>query len=401
MRWLGLVLVAGCRVTSSSTNDPPDARESPQASAQPAQLAPLPVASAPPAPLESGTSPAPFRADEVLAPDAPAATAVGYTLSAAFRQEGVLGPVRAPEVNPLGLDQARRLTELRLAIDVLPTRMRVAFAGHGFVLPDGSEIRARADRYGHVFVGPGATAYRPLAPGSFRALLGERRFDVAPIAPAEIAQREEGGRRIGIRMRKAEVTTRAAKATFEVGRLDGMGEGGVLLCRLLLDLVNAPPGTALCGTDELPVRAELHWTTRGSLTYELTGYVKRADVPVTSLLVPPPTAALVAAPLAPEAFAPLLGPSELAALRINDVDVPAAGDALAILNATLELRILYLDGIPVARVAPGGRGELRGLHRGRYVAQWRTFLGDGVDAPTTQVAPGVASVGVPVDAGYR
>jgi hypothetical protein len=54
-----------------------------------------------------------------------------------------------------------------------------------------------------VLVWPDASSYRPLAPGAMRALLGERRLDVAPIAQAEIIHRDDAGRRIGIRTRRA------------------------------------------------------------------------------------------------------------------------------------------------------------------------------------------------------
>jgi hypothetical protein len=392
MRWL-LFTLAACRVTTS-TSDVPDARESPQASAQPAALATLPTAASAASPsVEGGPPPAPLRPDEALIADTLPRDSPGYTLSAAFRNVEVLGPVRGPEVNPVGLDAARRATEQRLAIDISPARMRVALGGHGFVLAPDTEVRARSDRYGHIVVWPGATAYRPLAPGSLRALLGERRLDVAPLSAAEMAPHDDGGRRIGIRMRKVDVTTRAARVAFEIGRLEGAGEGGVLLCRFLLDLVSAPPSTALCGPDELPVRAEIKWTNKGGIVFELTGYLRRTDVPATSLLVPPQTASYVAAAPPVGAFAPMLSTAELGALRLADVDVPTTGDALVLVNATLQLRVLYLDGVPVAWVSPSGRGELHGLRRGRYVAQWRTFLGDSVETPTTQLVPGLAQVG--------
>jgi hypothetical protein len=99
----------------------------------------------------------------------------------------------------------------------------------------------------------------------------------------------------------------------------------------------------------------------------------------------------------------ILAAHELAALRLADVDVPPPSpptDQLVVSNATVELRVLYLDGVPVTWVAPGGRGEVRGLHRGRYVAQWRTFLGDVVEPATTRTIPGVLQVGGSPDAGH-
>src|SRR5689334_4561410 len=126
-----------------------------------------------------------------------------------MRQGDLSGPPHAPEVNVAGLDAARKKTELRLAIELGATRMRVALLGAGWVLPPETELRARSDRYGHVVVWPGGATYRPVAPGALRALIGERRFDVAPVTPAELVTKEDVGKRIGIRTRKVDVATRA------------------------------------------------------------------------------------------------------------------------------------------------------------------------------------------------
>lgn len=401
---LGLALMTACRGAPPG-DGAPEKRESPQASAEPALLAAGPTQSAMTTPLaaEGGPPPVPFRGDEVLASDALTKEAAGYTLSAVLRPADVTGPSRSPEVSGAGLDAARKATDLRMTIDLSPTRLRVALGGQGFVLPPDSEIRARSDRYGHVVLWSGMGSYRPLAPGSMRALLGERRFDVAPITPAELELRGDGGRRVGVRTRKAEVKTRAASATFEIGKLDGAGEGGMLLCRLLLDLMNAPPGSGVCALDEVPVRVELEWTNKGSLVFEVTRALRRVDIPASALLVPPATAAYATASIPVAGIAPMLDEQELGALRTGDVDMPsvpdAAEDELVMSNPTVELRLLFLDGVPVAWAAPGARGPLRGLRRGRYLAQWRTFLGDAVEAPVTQPVPGISQVGGLPDAG--
>jgi hypothetical protein len=98
--------------------------------------------------------------------------------------------------------------------------------------------------------------------------------------------------------------------------------------------------------------------------------------------------------------APLLTPQELAGLRTGPVDVPASAndDELLVVNATQQLRALFIDGVPVAWAAPGAREVLRGLHKGRYVVQWRTFLGDSVEPAVTQIVPGIAQIGA-VDGG--
>ena len=54
----------------------------------------------------------------------------------------------------------------------------------------------------------------------------------------------------------------------------------------------------------------------------------------------------------------------------------------------------WLDGAPIAWVAPGAQLGLPGLLRGRYGFAWRTFLGDAYDAPTTINVPGARVVGV-------
>lgn len=327
--------------------------------------------------------------------------AVGYTLSAVIRPADVPAPPRAPEVNQAGLDAARKKTELRLAIDMNASRLRIVLEGGGWVLPTETELRSRADRYGHIVVWPGGTKYRPLPPGSMRAVLGERRYDVAPISTADLALSPEGGKRIAIKTRKVDVSTRAAKASFEIGKLESLGDGGVLLCRWLLDLMNAPPQTPLCGPDELPMRAELRWTGHGSLGFDVTGVLKKTDLGTTTLLVPPANADLSTEPL-PLGAAVLLTGAELAALRTGPIDLapPPPGEALLVHNGTVGLRMLYLDGVPVAWIGPGARETIMGLSRGRYVAQWRSFLGDLLDAPVTVTSPGTTSVGV-LDAGAR
>ncbi|MDB4945982.1 MAG: hypothetical protein JWP97_5516 [Labilithrix sp.] len=401
---LACLALLACR-SPASGDGPEDAMASPQASAMPAPLASpqAPPSAAPVVMPEGGPPPVALRGDVALGPDTLARETIGYTLSAVMRPSDVPGPPKAPEVNAAGLEAARKKTELRLAIDLSPSRMRLALVGSGWVLPPDTELRSRADHYGHVVVWPGGLMYRPLAPGALRALFGERRFDVAPITAASLVARDDVGKRLGIRTRTAEVSTRAAKATFEIGRLPDLGEGGTLLCRVLLDLMNAPPGTPLCADGELPMRAELRWTARGSLSFELTGVLKKADMPTTTLLVPPAAAVYAATPLTPSGVQLDLSPQELAALRTGPVDVPppahgGSESGLVIANATDQVRLLLVDGIPVAWAAPGAKDIVPGLHRGRYVGQWRTFLGESFEAPFTLIVPGTAAVGAP-DAG--
>jgi hypothetical protein len=60
---------------------------------------------------------------------------------------------------------------------------------------------------------------------------------------------------------------------------------------------------------------------------------------------------------------------------------------------------LYVDGIPVAWVAPFGEQHVLGPPKGRYVVQWRTFLGDSVSPPSTVDVPALVAFGMPPDGG--
>jgi hypothetical protein len=70
-----------------------------------------------------------------------------------------------------------------------------------------------------------------------------------------------------------------------------------------------------------------------------------------------------------------------------------------LVNSSDELRVAWLDGVPVAWVGPGGRVPLPSLVRGHYVLQWRTFLGDAWEPPVTVTVPGMSDMGG--DAGAR
>src|SRR5579859_1972775 len=253
------LLAAGCR---GAAVDPPGAGTSPQANAEPAPLANVATATgtatATTTGADAGPPPEALRSDRALSPDAPHETVRelggkdtrsdskelgGYVMQAVVHTgEGPPAP-KGPEVNAAAIEAARRKLEARLAVTVSQTRARIVLSG-GWLLPQDAELRARVDRYGHVLIVPGEEGYRVVEPGALRALLGERRLDVAPLSPAETTSTGEGARRLNQRTRRVDIATRAAKATFELGTFRDAGDGGGLVCRALLDLVNVPPGAS-------------------------------------------------------------------------------------------------------------------------------------------------------------
>jgi hypothetical protein len=305
-------------------------------------------------------------------------------------------------VNTVAIESARRKTEAHMAVAITQTRARFVVSG-GFVLPQGTELRARVDRYGHVVLWPGEDTYRILEPGALRAFLGVRRLDVAPVSPAWVSPAGEGARRLGYRTRRVDISTRAAKASMEIASVREAGEGGALVCRALLDLMSAPPSAAPCAIDEVPLRAEIRWMTRGGLSFEVTSMARRTDFPLQELAAPPASATFVSGPPPTPASETLVPRAELASFRTAPIDVAASGghgarapapeSGLLLRNTSDELRVVWLDGVAVAWVAPGAEESVTTLVRGHYALQWRTFLGDAWNAPETAAVPGVSEAG--------
>jgi hypothetical protein len=410
--------LSGCR---GAPVDPPDAAPSPQASAEPAPLANVGAAASAAATTTSGIDgsvpPEALRGDREVPADAPHEVVhelgakdvphdprelSGYELQVVLHMGEGPTAAKAPEINFSAIDAARRKTEAHMVVDTSLSRARFVLSS-GFVLPAGTELRARSDRYGHVLLWPGEDTYRVAEPGAMRALLGERRLDVAPVSPVETGSSGEGARRLNRSTRRVELSTRAAKATFEIAAFQNAGDGGGLVCRMLLDLMGGPPAASPCASDEIPLHAELRWTTEGSLVFDVVGIASRKDLAAQDLAAPPATASFVrgAPPVLPgeamvskgDLAAMRNGPIEVPVARGADAQAPAADSGLILSNASDGLRVAWLDGVPVAWVAPGGSVVLPSLLHGRYGLQWRSFLGDAWEPPQTVVVPGRADLG--------
>jgi hypothetical protein len=404
-RWLvtlgaGLLVVA-CR-GGASPSDLPDAGVSPQAKAEPAQLENVAVASSAQPLTDSGPPPLPLRADEEGPPDSLGKDLAGWEMEATLRTMDIPPAFRGPETAIVAIDAVKKKTEPRLTIDLTPARLRIVLDSSGFVLPQDTELRARSDRYGHFLLLPHARQYRVAAPGSLRALLGERRMDVEPLVPAVPVERGEGMRRLGHRTRRVEVTSRAGTATFELARVPDAGEGGGLLYRALLDLMNAPPSTPGWATEEVPLHVEWRWATKGGLVFDAISLARRADLTASAMSAPPAATSFARPPLPELAAESLVEQGELTAFRTAPADAPLSpSDAsaprplqgLTLANPGDQLRFAWLDGAPVAWIASGGTITFPALLRGRYGFAWRTFLGEAYDAPITITVPAVITAG--------
>jgi hypothetical protein len=430
-RRLGALLAAlalpGCDGTPQPAG-PSDASESPNAS-----ILPAPLATETPDLVDSGaaseeagsrggpaeTAGHPLLLDastpppETMYPETPLPAeaapypkdASGVTLDAAFRWRDLPAPPRAPEVSADGLREAQKLTGLALKIDLAEAgRMRAELTGNGFLLPAHSELRARADHYGNLLVWPDGSSYRVIPPGALRALLGERRVDVMPLSPG--AARPQGeGRRIGFSVRKLEISSSVATLRLELGKVPESGEGGALLCRALVELGGVDPRTPACQPGEVPLSASYSWQEGGGIGFEVTALTRRADLAASALLVPASSAAYLPAGLPGVPHGVFLPREAFAALRTAPVALPTSRDAsvptegFVAVNHSDRVMYLLLDDIPAVAVPPSGEEYVVGPQRGRYLAQWRSFLGEKVAPPRPIEMPARLVHGGTPDAG--
>lgn len=367
--------------------------------ASPADSSGRPSLSDPPPESLRPSTPIPAEAVPYLK-DAP-----GVTLDAVFRWRDVPAPPRAPEVSGEGLREAQKVTALTLKIDLTEAgRMRMELTGRAFPLPAHTELRARTDRYGTLVLWPSATEYRVIPPGALRTLLGERRVDVTPLSPGSVRPLGDG-RRLGVIVHKVEVVSSVATVKLELGKLSEAGEGGMLLCRALVELGGVDPRSALCQPGEVPLAAAYAWQEGGGIAFDVTALQQRTDLPAAGMLVPPPNVrhAPAGLPAVPQGI--FLSREEFVALRttplvlppVRDAAVPGEGYVAA--NHSDRLLYLLLDGIPTVAVPPHAERYVIGPPRGRYVAQWRTFLGEVVAQPQPIEMPARVTYGHAADAG--
>jgi hypothetical protein len=350
-----------------------------------------------------------LRSDEAPAADTTGAKdGLGVALVAEWRWPDVGAPPARPEVNGDAIAALKKQLALRWTIALTESgRLRATFDARSFPVPAGSELRARAESLGHVFVYPSGDAYRVAAPGSLRALFNDHRLDVAPlVAGTETKARSTLPSRFGAPIERVELTSRVGTVTLELAHVPEAGVGALLLCRTLLELAAIDPRSAVCERELLPVRAHLAWPSGAGVVFEVLELKRRGDLPLAELLVPPPGSALkdAALPSAPSGL--LLSREEAATFRTRAIDVGpptvAPGgrpplEGLLLRNATDQIRYVTIDGAPVAYVLPGTEQAVTGLQKGRYNVQWRTFLGDTAEPITLVDVPGRSAIGVPVE----
>jgi hypothetical protein len=313
-------------------------------------------------------------------------------------------PPKAPEVSAEGIAKAAAATRLAWTADIGEEgRVRLALEGRAFPLPARTELRARDDRLGTVLLWPDGDRYRPVAPGALRALLGERRIDVTPLAPG-VVQKDQKAPRPSIPGLPESATARSVQLDSTMGSLELVliqlpeaGRGGLVFCRILVELAGLEPTTPVCRAAEVPVTARFAWKAGGGFDLHATGYARRVDLTPASMAVPPPASQYTVEGLPEVPFGVFLTKEDLAAFRTRPApgapSPGAPGEGLFADNRTDLLLYLLLDGVPVVAVPPRQTRYVIGPLPGTYVAQWRSFLGDHIEPAGPVVLPARVGVG--------
>lgn len=347
-----------------------------------------------------------LRPDMKLTTDVlPREDQVGLVLDVRLGARAVSGPPKGAEVDFAGVEAAAKQTIPKLTITLTAVgRMKIVFDSRALPLPYKGELRARHDRYGNLAFWPGTTRYRIVPPGALRTVLDERRVDVTPLSNGtKIASTT--GTRLEQNVRVVELESPLGKIQLELATMPEAGLGGPLFCRALVELVAIDPATAECAPEEVPLRASITWTDGGGgVDFVVSGFERRTDLSPNSVLVPPPASEKVDDALPEDKDGVHLTQEELRAFRTQAVEVrpadPAAPpDGFIADNGRDQLMTLYLDGVPVVTVPPFDKRFIIGPKPGRYVAQWRTFLGDRIDEEALVELPGILrSVPIPTAA---
>jgi hypothetical protein len=399
---VGCALLAGCE-NRVATPDAGAIEPSPNASILPAPLATGREAPQALAAEDAGVSdagpdaelppPALSREDLAFPPDRDEQRdPSGVSLRARFRWLDVTPPARQPEANLDAIERARTASSFDVTVDLAAMgRLTFKLASRRFLLPEGTEFRARSDIYGHAVLWPDTDRYAVIQAGALRSVLNERRADTMPLASVKPAA-SGTGRVLGYASERTRVTTPLGTLDLEQAHVPNSGAGGPLLCRLLLEVAGAHPESSACTTDLIPLRAEYAWTQAGKLAFEVNALTPVSAFETRELRVPPASAQHRIGELPLQASPLLIERGQLRALRFKAIPGPEPRDAprsgLLVSNGDDLPRYLLLDGVPVVQLAARAPGIQLDVVRGSYVVSTRSFLNDDVDAPVVVTAPG-------------
>ncbi|HEY5958815.1 MAG TPA: hypothetical protein VIV60_19775, partial [Polyangiaceae bacterium] len=323
--------------------------------------------------------------------------AAGLLLDAEWRWSDTPTAANAPETSVEALEALRSSTRWRMRIELVSVgRMRLTFMGQGYPWAEGTELRARVDRLGHVLVWPDEKHYRHVVVGALRALFTDRRLDRGPLFTPKVMAGPTAAL-LGQSTLKRNVNTPVGEVQLESATLAAAGSGAILLCRFLVELVGADPDLAECSADQVVLRANIASAPGGKLQFIVNHFSKKLELPLAGIQVPPDNAHFETSGL-PLPQSGTVSRQQLLALRSHAVaasaatrDAPAQG--LVAANRTLALRALLVDGAVVAWLMPGAELSIPELKSGTYMIAWRDFFGTLSEPAKTVALPARVNLG--------
>ncbi|HEX6763949.1 MAG TPA: hypothetical protein VF103_00695 [Polyangiaceae bacterium] len=317
----------------------------------------------------------------------------GLALGARFRWPDVAPPPRLAEANVDAVDRLSQKMRFDATLELAAAgRMRFVLASPNFLLPEGTELRARAESLGHLVVWPNGARYAVVQAGALRALLNERRADTEPLTHAKASAAGEG-QNLGFATEKSRFVTSFGRLDLEQARVPGSGTGGALLCRFVLEIAGIHPDSAACAPELVPVRAEYAWASNGRLSFEVTTLQRAAALTPDAFAFPPSSAEyrIGELPAAPRSV--LAARADLRAIRnkpsagAESRDAGAPKEGLLVVNPGDLNGYVLVDGVPVAHVEPRGSDILLDLISGSYALQARDFLATEISVPSVVSVP--------------
>jgi hypothetical protein len=202
---------------------------------------------------------------------------------------------------------------------------------------------------------------------------------------------------------RTELSTPLGRLLLDQAAVAGAGSSGVLVCRLLGELITAEPTHAGCSGSKVPLRAELFSAGGGHLLFEVQRIESEQPLDEASLTTTPAGAQLVKGGLPAIGPSLVVPPSELAKLRTRaapreekpEPSAPKAG--LLVQNKSESLRYVLLDGVVVARVLPRSELHIEGLLPGKYGLVTLDFAGDDPTPLRIVVLPARVALGDDVE----
>jgi hypothetical protein len=331
----------------------------------------------------------------------------GIQLDVEWKQSDLPTPSGAPETAVDALEEARNKTRLRLRVEVAAAgRLRVIFLGQGYPWAEGTELRARVDKYGYVLVWPDGKSYRNVVSGALRAWFNERRLDQGPLFTPKVTALPSG-QWLGQPTTRYVLSTPVSEIQLDQATVPGAGLGAPLLCRLLIELAGVEPDNRLCDAEQLPLHAQLTNAPGGKLTFVVTALGKKQELPLSDIQVPPERASFQSSGT-PLAKSGVIDSSLLSSLRhravapvtpVSSTAILTPSTGLIAVNRGLSMRALLVDGVTVAWVSPGSELTLSELRNGLYSIAWRDFFGSYVEPQRNVALPARVILGNPRDNG--